>query len=122
NRFRISAVLDRKTEHDRGVACVRIGRTVALVVVEKQLADSAVGESAHRRSVAQASDRELEALAQPSVGQALAAHPAPSGGVLNTKSGILSGSGGGASSLSSAKPARAISLPHTVQPGTGLRP
>src|SRR5919201_4072535 len=60
NCFRISAVLDGDAESDRGVARVHVGCAVALVVLQKHLGDTAIGEAADGCRVAQASDFDVE--------------------------------------------------------------
>src|SRR6516162_634680 len=51
--FDVGAVLHSKRERDRRVARISVGRAVALVVVQEQLADAAVGVVTDRRRVMQ---------------------------------------------------------------------
>jgi hypothetical protein len=67
----VRAVLDRDRENDRAVARVRIRRRVGLVVVQEDFPDPTIGESTDCRGVAQASDLDLESLAEASVGKPL---------------------------------------------------
>ena len=60
DQFGISAVMDRDRERDRGVARVRVGARVGLVMVDEKLPDPTIIEPAHRGGVVQPRNREVE--------------------------------------------------------------
>ena len=53
NDFDVGPVLERERQDDRGVAGVRVALIPGFVIVQKQFADPAIGESADRRSETQ---------------------------------------------------------------------
>jgi hypothetical protein len=69
--LRISAVLDCDREYNRAVASRAIGRAVALVIVQKKLADFPIGKAANRCSITEALNLEFEAFGGPTVRQAI---------------------------------------------------
>src|SRR5262249_31107968 len=60
DHFRISAVLDRDRERNRGVARIGIGGRVAFMIVDEELADPTIAEPAHGGGIAQARNLEIE--------------------------------------------------------------